>query len=121
VTGWRDRLARLRGATVAAETATCTAGLPHRAPFAGSGGFGGAGRDTGEDLGLAAARLLRLAKMGAAALAAADPDLAAERATIAATRAAEAAGLLLVKPQVQHRDHLAGLNRAAGRVGEGSR
>ncbi|MCX7684350.1 MAG: hypothetical protein N2Z67_03645 [Acetobacteraceae bacterium] len=61
-----------------------------------------------------AARLLRLAAAGAAGLAEPDPDLARERAVIAAARVADAAGEGPVpQPEADHRDHPAGLERAA--------
>jgi hypothetical protein len=60
-----------------------------------------------------AARLLRLAAAGAAALGEPDPALAEERAAIAEARAAEAAGEVPVKPEADHRRHLAGLLRSA--------
>jgi hypothetical protein len=58
-------------------------------------------------------RLLHLAAAGAAALAEPDPGLDEERAVIAEVRAAEATGALPVKPEADHRRHLAGLERAA--------
>jgi len=48
-----------------------------------------------------------------AALAEPDADLAAERKAIAETMRAEAAGALPVLPEGDHRDHLAGLEKAA--------
>jgi hypothetical protein len=60
-----------------------------------------------------AERLLRLAIAGAAALAEPDPALDEERAVIAEVRAAEATGALPVKPEADHRRHLAGLERSA--------
>jgi hypothetical protein len=60
-----------------------------------------------------AARLLRLADAGAAALAVPDAELDLERAVIAAARAAEAAGEVPAKPEADHRRHLAGLERSA--------
>ncbi len=61
----------------------------------------------------AAEALAAAAAEGLAALAAPDPDLAAEREAIAATMRAEAAGALPVLPEARHRDHLAGLERSA--------
>jgi hypothetical protein len=67
--------------------------------------------------GLAALAGLAISKGGDAILhpspAAPDPDLAHERAVIAETMRAEAARLLPVKPEADHRDHLAGLRLSA--------
>jgi hypothetical protein len=60
-----------------------------------------------------AARLLRLAEAGAEALGEPDPALDEERAAIAEARAAEVAGALPVKPEADHRRHLAALERSA--------
>jgi len=63
------------------------------------------------------AAILRPAPAGdvtqAPPLAAPDPDFAHERAVIAGTMRAEAAGALPVKSPADHRDHLAGLERSA--------
>jgi hypothetical protein len=67
----------------------------------------------GTDRDREAAGLLRLAGLGAAALAEHDAALDLERAVIAEVRAAEAAGEVALKPEADHRRHLAGLERSA--------
>ena len=116
MTGWRERLARLRDGATAAKTVK-TAKTPDGGaclpPFGTNGSFGSGGRDANGSAEPEADRLAHLADVGAAALAAPDPDLADERAVIAGTMRAEAAGALPVKSPADHRDHLAGLELSA--------
>jgi hypothetical protein len=107
---WRDEVAALlaeREGRPARETPPTAAPSPVEAEAEAA-----PARDPAKVAELAAG-LLRLAAAGAAALAAPDAELELERAAIAEVRAAEAAGEVPVKPEADHRRHLAGLLRSA--------
>ncbi|WP_431305324.1 hypothetical protein [Sediminicoccus sp. BL-A-41-H5] len=109
--GWRATRAALNVATVAdAAAVVATAGEPRKsAEVASVATVANENAGLGDDMAARVAFYVTASERALEALAAPDADLAAERAEIQAAREAEARGEYPIKPEAEHRAHLAAL------------